>query len=82
MIMISKHLKSVDAKEEGLLVLGSQKITQEEAKLNFKKRYQKKYNLALYAIFGVLFAIGCFLLIWAILTDQLGDLIYTVGGGL
>jgi hypothetical protein len=82
MILISHHFKKVDEKEEGLLVLGSTKISNEEASKNFQKRYQRRSNMAIYAIFGALFTVGILLFIWAIITDQLSDLIYVVGGGL
>jgi hypothetical protein len=82
MILLSRHFKKIDEEEEGLLVLGSTKISNEEASKNFQKRYQRRSNLVIYTIFGALFAVGVLLFIWALITNQLGDLIYVVGGGM
>jgi uncharacterized membrane protein len=81
-IIIVRYMNKVDMKREGLLVLGSTKISQSEPSTNTDELYQRKLNVRLYAVFGILFTIGIALLLWAILSDQLSDLIYVMGGGM
>jgi hypothetical protein len=82
MILLSKHFKKVDEKEEGMLVLGSHRISQKDTSVDLKKIYQKRWNRTLYLGFGFLFSAGMILLVWGILSNQLGELVYVLGGGL
>jgi hypothetical protein len=81
-ILIVRYLNKVDMKKEGLLVLGSTKISHTEPSKNTDELYQRKLNVKLYAVFGILITIGIALLIWAVVSDELSDLIYVMGGGM
>jgi hypothetical protein len=81
-ILILRHLDKVDMKKEGLLVLGSTRISQTDANKNIDDGYQRRLNVRLYAVFGILITVGIAILLWAILSDQLSDLIYVMGGGM
>jgi hypothetical protein len=81
-ILIVRYLNKVDTKKEGLLVLGSTRISRTEPGTKTDELSQRKLNVRLYAVFGILITIGIALLIWAIVSDELSDLIYVMGGGM
>ncbi len=81
MIVIRKHSRKVDVAQEGILVLGSTRISQSEKDKSLVEHHRRKMNLTLYAIFGIMITIGILFLLWALLNDQLYDLINAMGGG-
>lgn len=78
-VLLVRHSNKVDSRAKGLLVLGTSRLSQKGIKTKFNL---KRWNKKLYVAFGIFVTIGCVVFIWALTTDQLGELLYVIGGGM
>jgi hypothetical protein len=78
-VLLVRHSNKVDSEAKGLLVLGTSRLSQKGLKTKFNL---KRWNKRLYLAFGIFVTIGCLVFIWALTSDQLGELLYVIGGGM
>jgi hypothetical protein len=71
----------VDVRKKGLLILGSSKVSKAEPVLETDDHSLRRAHLVRYAISGALIVVGVAILLWAVLNNQLADLINVMGGG-
>jgi hypothetical protein len=78
-VFLVQHSKKVDSQAKGLLVLGTSRVSKKGLKTKFNV---KRWNNKLYIAFGIFISLGAILMIWALTSDQLNELLYVIGGGL
>jgi hypothetical protein len=78
-VLLVRLTNKVDSKAKGLLVLGTSRISQKGMKTKFNSR---QWNNRLYIAFGIFVTLGIILMIWALTSEQLNELLYVIGGGL
>jgi hypothetical protein len=78
-VLLVRHSNKVDSQAKGLLVLGTSRLSQKGLKTKFNV---KQWNKRLYVAFGILITIGIALMIWALTSNQLNELLYVIGGGM
>lgn len=78
-VLLVRHSNKVDSSAKGLLILGTSRLSQKGLKTKFNI---KRWNKRLYVAFGIFVTLGSIVLIWALTSDQLNELLYVIGGGL